>query len=78
MSALEEFSAFADKNGWTLYSLVPIKIMGMKDEEVVRFKLLLFSPEGQKVSFLERTIDDAITIATMLINTQDKEYLEGI
>jgi len=78
MSALEGFDTFLDKNGWTLYSLVPIKTMGMKGEDLVHFKLLLFSPEGRKVSFLSGTIEDAIAGAIMLINSPDKAHLEGI
>ncbi len=70
MSALEDFDTLADENDWTLYNLVPVQAMDMAGKDIEVWQMRLVNPQGQKVSFLGKTVDDVIAEATKIITTK--------
>jgi hypothetical protein len=76
MSALEDFDTLADEHDYTLYNLVPVQVMDMAGEDIQVWQMRLVGPDGGKVSFLGRTIDEVIANATFIItstaNTQEE------
>jgi hypothetical protein len=70
MSALENFDTFADEHDYTLYNLVPVQAMDMAGEEIQVWQMRLVGPDGGKVSFVEKTVDEVIAIATSFITSR--------
>jgi hypothetical protein len=77
VSLLEDFDTLADEHDWTLYNLVPVQATDMSGKDIEVWQMRVVNPQGQKVSFLGKTVDEVIANATKIITTQPKTQEES-